>query len=43
MTEGARYAARGVLIVWWSYSTTSAFAPNTSRKARGRLQTFSGS
>jgi hypothetical protein len=43
MTDGARYSVRGVRITWWSYSITSAFSPNTSRKARGRLQTLSGS
>ena len=43
MTDGARNSVRGVRIIWWSYSMTSAFSPNTSRNARGRLQTFSGS
>ena len=43
MTEGARYAARGVWNVWWSYSMTSALNPKTRRNARGTLQTFSGS
>ena len=43
MTDGARNSIRGVRIIWWSYSTTSAFSPKTRRKARGRLQTLSGS
>src|SRR6478672_12470482 len=43
ITDGAWYSARGVWMIWWSYSMTSAFSPNTSRNARGRLQTFSGS
>ena len=43
MTLGARNSVRGVRTTWWSYSITSAFSPNTRRKARGRLQTLSGS
>ena len=43
ITDGARYAWRTVRIVAWSYSMTSALEPNTSRNARGMLQTLSGS
>ena len=43
ITDGARNASRTVRIVAWSYSMTSALDPNTSRNARGMLQTLSGS
>jgi hypothetical protein len=43
MTDGARYSTRGVRTIWWSNSITSAFSPKSNRKARGRLQTLSGS
>ena len=43
ITDGAWYTSRIDRISWWSYSITSAFEPNTSRNARGRLQTFNGS